>query len=260
MNCTMLVWIEPEWNWNQMQRSTCSRKWTRLNRTRVELKHFDFLSNKIILSGLNRTRVELKRLVVGHADVNDAGLNRTRVELKLIWTRISLVLIMSLNRTRVELKPQFAHFCRELRFGFESNQSGIETTREDMTQVWFIKVWIEPEWNWNGAFCEAALLFFYVWIEPEWNWNLLWIAASWNTFPFESNQSGIETREKSCWNGNQRLCLNRTRVELKPHNNRFAYPHSCQFESNQSGIETVCENAWRIYQNVFESNQSGIET
>jgi len=80
------------------------------------------------------------------------------------------------------------------------------------------------------------------------------------TFEFESNQSGIETLQKSSSKSSLIFGLNRTRVELKRLSSFSSAASTRVFESNQSGIETalLCKRGGRRV--AFESNQSGIET
>jgi len=103
-----------------------------------------------------------------------------------------------------------------------------------------------------------------VWIEPKWNWDDFYKCFSCHCFfPFELNQSGIETpsllsKERTCRSGQFELnqsgietlsilrhlhlplaCLNWTKVELRRTMIGLLLQGSpCLFELNQSGIET----------------------
>jgi len=158
----------------------------------VELKHSVAQCFRIPAPGLNRTRVELKLARSFLIVIVLASLNRTRVELKHKALTARARVAASLNRTRVELKLFFVDNANRI----------------------VVRVWIEPEWNWNyrddgqelgkeprlnrtrvelkpfkNPFYDAVI---EVWIEPEWNWNSVqfvtgqrfrlqvWIEPEWN--------------------------------------------------------------------------------
>jgi len=162
-----------------------------------------------------------------------------------------------LNRTRVELK-QHPIRCvwADKHVGFESNQSGIETSTCASSGCCHAQVWIEPEWNWNVHIFSTVLLFSSVWIEPEWNWNFISPFMSVERSWFESNQSGIETFFRRCVAELQEG-LNRTRVELKPVQWHVLHVANCGFESNQSGIET--SRTWGYAGRQLRLNRTRVE-
>jgi len=82
-----------------------------------------------------------------------------------------LVDLPGLNRTRVELKRPAHLPGGDWSLRFESNQSGIETLSSLSLAFRRVKVWIEPEGNWNVAWYTVGCRASTVWIEPEWNWN-----------------------------------------------------------------------------------------
>jgi len=103
------VWIEPEWNWNFVSKSSTPAAVVGLNRTRVELKRLLFTRFSIGCVSLNRTRVELKQ----SCRRETARRRRVWIEPEWNWNTGSccggVVICTSLNRTRVELKQPPAH-------------------------------------------------------------------------------------------------------------------------------------------------------
>jgi len=183
------------------------------------------------------------------------------------------------NRTNVELKLWWIWNDRSLERYFQSNQCGIETSKEptlkptdntsNRTNVelklqkckrnrLLMKLPIEPMWNWNSLYFVFILCLNVLPIEPMWNWNMIEVTGNANDLRFQSNQCGIET-------------LHKTSLTI------FLF----NFQSNQCGIETQVpalfpglwflpiEPMWnwnlhsltyRMSQAPFQSNQCGIET
>ena len=171
-----------------------------------------------------------------------------------------------MNWTKVELRLNQSRNSLLILLQFELNQSGIETPSGGLPPiVWFFyEVWIEPKWNWDVTTSIESKLYPFI--------------------PFELNQSGIETINLLLIRFYYPLCLNWTKVELRP---KTPEPISYLLVSlNWTKVELIQDRKERIYildvlsvwiepkwnwyvtkgsfpvasSSRFELNQSGIDT
>jgi len=190
-----MVWIEPEWNWNELQLFRVGWRNFRLNRTRVELKQ----------CGVNQNTFETFHVWIepewnwNELTMLSSGIMSMQVWIEPEWNWNTRTIERLKFLGVVWIEPEWNWNTMKRSYviavdSFESNQSGIETISV-IFSVWLLKarlnrtrVELKQE-----RFRRWSVPVPSVWIEPEWNWNDNEDNRYNILHKFESNQSGIET-------------------------------------------------------------------
>ena len=81
--------------------------------------------------------------------------------------------VQSTNRTNLELKRGIIQVQENMKVGYQSHQSGIETRNPKPKRRKHPQLPIAPIWNWNLGFLFYYLFGYILPIAPIWNWNLV---------------------------------------------------------------------------------------